>query len=242
MKKYNKLAIIAGLFLVFTFGCGLTNEKNKSKGVPISPSPAPQGFRYLALGDSYTIGQGVKITDRFPNQLRDSLVRHNFPINSFQIIARTGWSTAQLLEAIQAQQPDTVAWDIVTLLIGVNNQYRKLGLEPYKAEFTDLLQRAIRLAGGKKSKVFVLSIPDYSVTPYAQRLTPAKIYRELEAYNAANRAITLAEGVAYINITPASQEATDNRKLLAPNGLHPAGLMYRSWVRLLLPRVLESLR
>jgi len=240
--KYNKLATLVWSFLIFTLSCGISDHGVKEKNDQLAPAVPLQRLKYLALGDSYTIGQGVEIEDRFPNQLRDSLVRYQFQVKPMQIIARTGWSTGQLLEAIDAQQADTAVWDLVTLLIGVNNQYRGLGLMAYRAEFSELLLRAVRLAGGRKSRVFVLSIPDYAVTPYGLRLIPATITREIDAYNAANREITEAAGVAYIDITPASRAAAGNRKLIADDGLHPSGLMYRSWMRLLLPSVVQALQ
>lgn len=240
--KYNKLATLVWSFLIFTLSCGISDHGVKEKDDQLTSVVPLQRLKYLALGDSYTIGQGVEVEDRFPNQLRDSLARYQFQVKPMQIIARTGWSTGQLLEAIYAQQADTTVWDLVTLLIGVNNQYRGLGLEAYRTEFSELLIRAIKLTGERKTRVFVLSIPDYSVTPYGQRLISATISREIDAYNAANREIAEAAGVAYIDITPISRAAAGNRKLVADDGLHPSGLMYRSWVRLLLPSIVQALQ
>lgn len=193
---------------------------------------------FLALGDSYTIGQSVEINERFPVQLVNSLRGAGFDLNDAEIIAQTGWSTGQLINAIEAQNPPNT-YDLVTLLIGVNNQYRRLDTAQYRQEFGQLLQQAIQFAKGNNDNVIVLSIPDFSVTPFAANFDTAKIAREIDAFNAINFQETKLTGALYINITGISREALTNSALLAQDGLHPSGLMYAKWVDLMRPKAKE---
>ena len=196
-------------------------------------------FTYLALGDSYTIGESVGERERFPVQLVDSLKAGGVGINTSRIIARTGWTTDELKNAITASDlTANTTFDMVTLLIGVNNQYRGRSVEAYKPEFTDLLNRAIQFAGGKKERVFVVSIPDYAYTPFGK--SNATISRGIDEYNATNEALTRQMGVAYINITPISREGLNEPTLVASDGLHPSGKQYSRWVKLIVPAVLKA--
>ncbi|HEY1024181.1 MAG TPA: SGNH/GDSL hydrolase family protein [Sphingobacteriaceae bacterium] len=190
---------------------------------------APARFRYLALGDSYTIGEGVTPTEAFPFQLADQLNTDTAP--GVTVIARTGWTTDELMGAVAEQDlPNT--FDLVTLLIGVNNQYRGYSLTVYREEFKALLKRAIQFAGDQRNRVVVLSIPDWGVTPFAKKesRTAAQISSEIERFNSINREESEREGVVYINITPVSRQAFTDPTLLAPDGLHPSGRMYSLWV------------
>jgi lysophospholipase L1-like esterase len=198
-------------------------------------SPKTDSLRYLALGDSYTIGTSVEPLERFPIQLVKALQKRGVAIQKPKIVARVGWSSDQLSAAMDRENLEGSTWDWVTLLIGVNNQYRGGSLEQYQLEFKVLLQRAIQLAGGQTHKVIVLSIPDYGVTPFGQRLQAARISREIDAFNASNRQISASLGVKYCDITPISREALKNKALIADDKLHPSGEMYRRWVELLLP-------
>lgn len=208
------------------------------------PPPAPpappvnngQGKNYLALGDSYTIGQGVSEAERYPNQTRVLLGGEGIDFRAPHIIAVTGWTTAQLQSAIDAQQlADT--FDIVTLLIGVNDQYQHLSIDGYRQRFQALLTKAISLAGNRSSRVIVLSIPDYSVTPFAQYSDRDRIRREIDAFNLVNREITLARGAQYLDITASTREAASDRSLLAADGLHPSGKEYAKWAQRLAPLI-----
>lgn len=181
-------------------------------------------IRYLALGDSYTIGERVAEEDRWPVILANQL-----GIASPTIIAKTGWTTDELQAAIDKAKP-AKNHDLVSLLIGVNNQYRGYDVEVFKEEFTELLQQAISFAGNDSSKVFVVSIPDYGVTPFAAGNNPQKISEEIDLYNSISKKITEDAGVQYFDITPISREATDDTSLLANDQLHPSGKMYRMWV------------
>ncbi len=191
---------------------------------------------YLALGDSYTIGQSVPEADRFPVQTAGILAGSPVYMASPVIIAQTGWTTGNLLNAL-AQNPVTRTYDYVTLLIGVNNQYQRRSQAEYRIEFEQLLNKAIQYAGGKKHRVFVLSIPDYSVTPFGQNGNPAQTSREIDDFNAINKAITLAAGISYTDITPISRGAKTDPSLTASDGLHPSGKQYLQWAQLLAPKM-----
>ena len=177
-------------------------------------------MRILALGDSYTIGEGVAPGERWPNQLG---------LGEPEIIARTGWTTDELNAAIDAAHPRG-PYDLVTLLIGVNNQYRGRDADEYRREFAALLQRAIGFAGGDASRVLVVSIPDWGVTPFAQGRDRAAIAREIDRFNAINRAEAERVGAKYADVTGVSRQKPH---LLAPDGLHPSGAMYAEWARVI---------
>lgn len=189
---------------------------------------------FLALGDSYTIGQSVSVADRFPSQTVLLLRGENITIKDPQIIATTGWTTKNLIDAINNANLST-NFDVVTLLIGVNNQYQGRSIDEYKTEFTWLVNRAIQFANNRPTHVFVLSIPDYSLTPFAQTSDTAKIAREIAQFNVENKKIALQLGVNYINITPISREP--DPELLAGDGLHPSGKQYKRWADLLAPMI-----
>ncbi|MEO6639034.1 MAG: GDSL-type esterase/lipase family protein [Ginsengibacter sp.] len=184
------------LFLSFIFFSLISCTKKNDTNYITPPSGRPVDTTnyktYLALGDSYTIGQSVDVSQRFPVQTVQLLKQQNINVADPTIIAVTGWTTRNLLDALDATSP-AKNYSIVTLLIGVNNQYQGRSLNEYKVEFTELLRRSVIYAGGNKAHVFVISIPDYSVTPYARGADTAKIAREIDLFNAANKAITLNE-------------------------------------------------
>lgn len=197
----------------------------------------PSAKTYLALGDSYTIGQSVLAAERFPEQTAQLVRAQNIKLNEPKIIATTGWTTRNLIDALNSDPPQN-NYDVVTLLIGVNNQYQGRGIEEYKMEFTILLNRAIQYAGNKPGHVFVLSIPDYSVTPFAAGSDRAKIAAEIDQFNAANKMISLQLGAHYLDITAVSREADPT--LIAGDGLHPSGKQYKRWADLLSPLIVQS--
>lgn len=184
-------------------------------------------YSYLALGDSYTIGEMVPAPDNFPNQ-----VTKQFETGTARIIAKTGWTTDELESGIVAANtasPLLSSYDFVSLLIGVNNQYRGRTVASYQAEFEELLRKAIHFAGDRADRVVVLSIPDWGVTPFAAGRDRAQIAREIDAYNAANKQIALQYQVHYIDITAWTREAATDNSLLASDGLHPSGKEYKRW-------------
>lgn len=191
----------------------------------------PSIKKYLALGDSYTIGESVAENERWPNQLATELKKKGVAIELPKIIATTGWRTDNLKNAltIARLQPE---YDLVSLLIGVNNQYQGKSADQYAIEFEDLLTTAIALAKGKRENVFVVSIPDYGFTPFGKP-KQEKITKELDQFNAINRAISLKLGVAYFNITDVSRQGLTDAELVAADGLHPSGKMYSQWVALI---------
>jgi len=200
-----------------------------------------QKITYLALGDSYTIGESVPEQERFPVQLVKLLQKQNVNIEHPDIVAVTGWTTRNLLNALNTKRPKD-NYSFVTLLIGVNNQYQGRPLEEYKTEFSQLVNMAIAFAGNKKEDVFVLSIPDYSVTPFARNLDTAKIAKEIELFNEANHLISQNAGVNYLDITPISRDAKNDPSLIADDGLHPSPQQYLKWSQLLEPLVLKTVK
>jgi lysophospholipase L1-like esterase len=193
-------------------------------------------MRYLALGDSYTIGEGVEPAGRWPLQLAKALRADGVLMRDPRIIATTGWTTDELSSAIDAAEP-LGHWDLVTLLIGVNNQYRGRSVADYRGEFSGLLERAIGFANGRADRVLVLSIPDWGVTPFAvhEAGNRGNIAAEIDAFNAAAREVCEKHGVAFVDITPASRDRGGEPDQVAEDGLHPSAAMYTTWTRLALP-------
>jgi len=198
-----------------------------------APTPA---LSFLALGDSYTIGEGVPEAGRWPVQLAAALREEGIALADPRVIATTGWTTDELAWGIDGAEP-LGEWDFVTLLIGVNNQYRGRSAIDYRGEFESLLQRAIRYARGRGDRVLVLSIPDWGVTPFVKTTTasPQTIATELDAYNAAAQVVCEAHGVAFVDITQVSRERGAQTDMLAEDGLHPSAAMYALWTALALP-------
>ena len=184
-------------------------------------------LRYLALGDSYTIGEGVEPAGRWPVQLARSLREAGIALDTPHILATTGWTTDELSAAMDTQRFEP-PYDLVSLLIGVNDQYRGRAADDYRGAFRHLLARAIDLAGGHPGHVLVLSIPDWGVTPFAcnQNRDRPRIGAELDAYNAIARDETRQHGAHWVDITPISRQFPD---LLADDGLHPSGAQYARW-------------
>lgn len=189
-------------------------------------------YSYLALGDSYTIGEQVPFAENYPNQLVQLMRKDGYDFHAPEIVARTGWTTDELQFGINNHifRP---AYDFVTLLIGVNNQYRGRSTEEYEAHFSDLLDQAIAFAGSRKERVAVLSIPDWGITPFAAGKEQAKISQEIDLFNEINRRVTTTAGIHYIYITGLTREAQNDSSLLADDGLHPSGKEYKRWAGLL---------
>ena len=192
---------------------------------------------YLALGDSYTIGEAVAEEGRWPVQLARALRAEGIPLADPHILAQTGWTTDEFDAAIDDAEPSFDEYDFASLLIGVNNQYRGRGVDEYREQFAALLERAIGFVGGRANRVIVLSIPDWGVTPFAANDARGaeRIGAEIDAFNAAARAICEAHGVAFVDITPVSRERGGEPAMLAEDGLHPSAAMYAEWTKLALP-------
>ncbi len=200
---------------------------------PATARPLP---RFLALGDSYTIGEGVPESGRWPVQLAELLADAGHPVAGPRIIATTGWTTDELDAGIDAAQP-VGPFELVSLLIGVNNQYRGRPLDEYRGQFSALLERAIGLAGGHAARVMVLAIPDWGVTPFAvaKGRDPQLIATELDAFNAAARETCTARGSHFVDTAPTSRNRGAEPAMLADDGLHPSAALYALWAHQALP-------
>jgi len=211
-KNYHRLLLI--LFSIFIIaGC----SKN------------PKKIKFLALGDSYTIGESIEIKDRWPNQLSIRLEdKFNYSVNT-KIIAITGYTTRELLDEIDKKNL-TNDYDYVSLLIGVNNQYQGLDIEKFEEELNILLDKSINFAKGRSDKVFVLSIPDWGITPFAKNKNTTKISEEIDKYNSIIERSCVNKGVKYYYITDISRKVDEIDGLLAIDRLHPSAIMYSMWV------------
>lgn len=196
---------------------------------------------FLALGDSYTIGESVEVDQRWPVQLAVELRELGIDIADPVTIARTGWTTADLQAAIgrlyQGEQ-----YDLVFLLIGVNNQYQGLSIDAYRQQFHELVTFAISAAHGNPAHVIVLSIPDWGFTPFAERMDAGNVSEEIDAFNAVARKESDAAGVWFFDITPLTRPRVFDGELFAEDGLHPSAKMYALWVQQILPRVARLLQ
>lgn len=227
------------LFYFFTFAflsqCTPSPQTSTIENNGISH---PITIKYLALGDSYTIGESVSEPLRWPLQLADSLKKNGVETITVDIIARTGWTTAELKQGI-IDNPPSPPYDLVSLLIGVNNQYRGYDIEIYRTEFRELLEQAIEFANNDSSRVFVVSIPNYGVTPFGQTRGEDIIRKELLEYDAMAKEIATEYNIPFVNITQISERAKENLSFIASDKLHPSGDMYSEWVHEMLPTVLS---
>lgn len=212
---------------------------------PVTPNPPiASSINYLALGDSYTIGQSVCTTCRFPEQLKASLNAMYSSTISLKIIATTGWTTSNLLSAIESQKPES-NYDLVTLLIGVNNQYQHRNFSVYEKEFPELVSKAIMLAKGDRKNVVVISIPDYAYTPYGKALSgdqSATISSEIDKYNAFAENYCNNNQVAFVSITDITRLGLSNPNLVASDGLHPSEAAYKIFVDRMMPKIKMALQ
>jgi lysophospholipase L1-like esterase len=227
------------LLIALLFGC------TPSVAITESPVPIPGEtympvYRYLALGDSYTIGESVAARNRWPDQLAKMLEADGIRTD-ITIIARTGWTVDDLWQGIQANPP-AGTYDLVTLLIGVNDQYRNYPVVGYREDFSFVLEKAIEFAGGDPRKVIVLSIPDWGFTPFAATRDTEPISREIDEFNAVNFEETTNSGANYVNITDISRMAMDDFELIAGDQLHPSGKMYTMWAEKVLPVAKDILK
>ncbi|WP_433814785.1 SGNH/GDSL hydrolase family protein [Flavobacterium johnsoniae] len=246
--------IVTVILSIFLLSCN-TDESKPEIAVtppvvlsPVTPNPEnsiSKSVNYLALGDSYTIGQSVCETCRFPEQLKTSL-KALYPQTSFslKIIATTGWTTSNLISAIKEQNPDS-NYDLVTLLIGVNNQYRGRDFSVYEKEFPELVTKAITLAKGDKKNVVVVSIPDYAYTSFGMMYgteNQKKISEEIDKYNTFAQNYCINNEITFVSITDISRQGLSNKNLVASDGLHPSETAYKMFVERMLPKVKTALQ
>jgi lysophospholipase L1-like esterase len=218
----------------FVFGSACQKSEAEYKVESTMQTSPDTTYTYLALGDSYTIGESVLQPDNFPNQVVSLLKHDTFEFQPPRIVAKTGWTTDELETGISAAQQNSLllpSYDFVTLLIGVNNQYRGRDVNDYKPGFEELLKKAIRFAGNRADRVVVLSIPDWGVTPFANGNNTAEIAAAIDAYNTASRKIARQYNVHYLDITPWTREASTDTTLLAADGLHPSAKEYQRWAQ-----------
>lgn len=200
----------------------------------------PTNRSYLALGDSYTIGESVPGQENFPHQAIDLLSKTGYAFSKPTIVAKTGWTTDELEQGISKATLDST-YDIVSLLIGVNNQYRGRSSEEYAEQFQALLKKAIGFAGNHPEHVFVLSIPDWGATPFAAGRDRTQIAKEIDTFNAINKTITEKYQVHYIDITPGTREAATDMTLVTSDHLHPSGKEYSRWAKKLADEIQKAM-
>lgn len=236
-------SLISVLFFVALLAC----TKKKESGPEGNPAPGPvwngptQNLQWLALGDSYTIGTSVTAEERYVSQSLPLLRTAGLQFKTPQIIAVNGWTTSDLLEAMKPI-PSSSQFDLVTILIGVNNQFRGRSLEEYEQQFQEILERGIQLAKNDKKRVIVLSIPDYGVTPVGAGYNAERVAREIDLFNQVNRNLANRFQVAYLNVTDLSRKAKNDPSLVASDGLHFSGKAYKEWAELLSPLILTAFK
>ena len=231
-------ALLIATLLFVAAACSPGGDAQEA-GVPIDETPAPVvPIRILALGDSYTVGEQVGKLENWPVQLVRKLRIEGQPVAEPVVIAATGWNTGDLMAAIVAADLQG-SFDIVTLLIGVNNQFHGGAIEEFETGLATLTDKAIGFADGNASRVLLISIPDWGVTPFAASAPRAEIAAEIDMFNAAVRERAEMAGTGFIDITGISRRAADEPELVASDGLHPSGQMYSEWVELIYPAVIE---
>ncbi|MCZ2483153.1 SGNH/GDSL hydrolase family protein [Aquirufa nivalisilvae] len=220
------------LFLIFLgFSCRKSIESELVLPKSIIAQKDSVAISWLALGDSYTIGQGVNQSERFPSQALELLKVKLIQNKRLTYIAKTGWTSADLLIAMGEQNLE--GHNFVSLLVGVNDQYQGIDTSTYRKNFTNILNRSIQLAGGDQRRVFVLSIPDYSLTPIGRQLDTLKIRREIDWFNVINKRIALQNKCFYLDITELGRTAKNYPNWVAQDGLHPSALAYSKWAELI---------
>lgn len=231
MKHITFLLLIN---LIAILSCTATDESTDGSRIDVTQ-------KILNLGDSYTIGQSVCETCRFPEQLKKDISDSKDYTIDLNIIAQTGWTTTNLISAISNENP-TNDYDLVTLLIGVNNQYQNKPFALYEEEFPELVNTAIELAKNDKSNLIVVSIPDYAYTPFGQENSdPETTSQEIDIYNAYAENYCNSNNITFVNITDITRQGLENTDLVASDGLHPSELAYSKFVERLLPIAIEKI-
>lgn len=222
---------------VILFICGALFSCQKPAGLEILPTDDSTSISWLALGDSYTIGQGVNATERFPAQTLDLLKLRSIKTAQLTYIATTGWTSAELDKSISQQ--NLAYYDFVTVLIGVNDQFQGIDTSTYSKNFKSILNRAIQATRGESQHVLVLSIPDYSLTPEGKKLDTTKIKREIDLFNSLNKKVAKDYKCQYLDITVLGREAKSNPSWVAKDGLHPSALAYKKWAEQIHPFIIR---
>jgi lysophospholipase L1-like esterase len=244
LTSYHILLLMSLLLLV---ACDRTDPVSSTSsrpmgrpGLALPVAPKEGAIRYLALGDSYTIGQSVDVPARYPVQIAARLRDQKLDVGDPIIIARTGWTTRDLLDAIDTRKPQG-PFNLVTLLIGVNNQYQGRSIDEYRKQLAQLLKISIALADDNPRHVVVLSTPDWGVTPYAGRNNRAAIAGQIDAFNIVEAEECAKLGVVVVPITDISRTALDHADLMAGDGLHPSAKMYALWTDAAMPAITKAL-
>ncbi|MEY5048855.1 MAG: hypothetical protein RLZZ175_2214 [Bacteroidota bacterium] len=236
----SNILSLKSYYFVLIIICSFTSCKSDSVTTnEITPKNMKDTITYLALGDSYTKGESVATEESYPYLLKDSLAKYKINIKQ-KVIAQTGWTTDELDNAITAAKIDNQTYDIVSLLIGVNNQYRGRDLATYKKDFIALMQRALKFANNRKDKVFIISIPDYAFTPFGQRTSnPNAISEGIDNFNEINKNVADSIGIQYFYITDITRNGISDPDLVAGDGLHPSAKCYAAWVERIKLKVKE---
>jgi len=223
--------------LVLLFICGALLACQEPSGFVMLVKDDSTSISWLALGDSYTIGQGVNTSERFPAQTLDLLKLRSIKSAQLTYVATTGWTSAQLDKSISQQ--NLAYYDFVTVLIGVNDQFQGIDTSTYSKNFKSILNRAIQATGGESQHVLVLSIPDYSLTPEGKKLDTTKIKREIDLFNTLNKKVAKDFKCQYLDITVLGREAKSNPAWVAKDGLHPSALAYKNWANRIFPFIVR---
>ncbi|OHX68211.1 SGNH/GDSL hydrolase family protein [Flammeovirga pacifica] len=242
MRHYFHLIYI--ILFIGSFGCKTEENiyrpivsNSDTTAVVINEEIPEKELSFLALGDSYTIGASVIKADRWTEQLKVALEERQYSISDITYVAQSGWTTTNLINAINRADLEK-KYDVVTLLIGVNNQFQRKDIQTFEQEYTALLNTAINFAGGTKN-VIVLSIPDYG---YTYSTPSTQISQEIDQYNTLKQNITINKGVKFYNITSTSRQVVERPELIASDGLHPSGIMYQLWVNQIIDDVKDQLK
>ena len=235
MGLINQFLLQFLIISTLLLSCSNMNETNSYLNAP------PKPIRMLSLGDSYTIGTSVDVEERFPAQVIALLRHRGFEVTEIELVAQNGWTSGELLAGIRSSSVQGL-FDFVTLLIGVNNQFRDYDPHEYQQDFRELLRIAIVFAGGRPERVVVLSIPDWGATPFARGMDREQISQDIDLFNQIKRFETQAVGAQYVDVTLLSRDVHDDPSLMAEDGLHLSGKMYSMWAELVVEIILPTLQ
>jgi lysophospholipase L1-like esterase len=232
LKRFSIMRWTLVLFIGFVLlSCQKPSE------AALKPKNDSTSISWLALGDSYTIGQGVNTAERFPAQTLELLKLRSIKTAQLTYVATTGWTSGELDKSMSQQ--NLAYYDFVTVLIGVNDQFQGIDTSTYSKNFKSILNRAIQSTRGESQHVLVLSIPDYSLTPEGKKLDTTKIKREIDLFNRLNKNLANNFKCQYLDITVLGREAKSNPTWVAKDGLHPSAVAYKNWANRIFPFILR---